>query len=103
MRLASVAVGGAGGFLSGRGTENLLTRITAGLALAFFCTSLGLTMLASSNSSTRSRFDTPSRAAPTAPTTGGETKPAGSGGGGVLDSIKKGEGFRSLPSVPQSQ
>ncbi|MCB1547052.1 MAG: preprotein translocase subunit SecG [Hyphomicrobiaceae bacterium] len=38
--------GGAGGFLTGRGTANLLTRVTAMLAAAFFVTSILLTILA---------------------------------------------------------
>ena len=38
--------GGMGGFLSGRGQANLLTRITAGLAAAFMVTSLALGLLA---------------------------------------------------------
>ena len=38
--------GGGGGFMSGRGTANLLTRITAVLAAAFFATSILLTVLA---------------------------------------------------------
>lgn len=38
--------GGMGGFLSGRGTANLLTRTTAILAAAFMITSMTLTILA---------------------------------------------------------
>jgi preprotein translocase subunit SecG len=38
--------GGMGGFLTGRGTANLLTRTTAILAAGFMVTSLALTMLA---------------------------------------------------------
>ena len=38
--------GGSGGFLTGRGTANLLTRITAMLAAAFFTTSILLSILA---------------------------------------------------------
>ena len=38
--------GGMGGFLTGRGTANLLTRTTAILAAAFMITSLTLTILA---------------------------------------------------------
>ncbi|MGF1631139.1 MAG: preprotein translocase subunit SecG [Kiloniellaceae bacterium] len=38
--------GGMGGFLTGRGTANLLTRTTAILAAAFMLTSLSLTLLA---------------------------------------------------------
>lgn len=37
--------GGGGGFLTGRGQANLLTRITAGLALAFFISSISLSIL----------------------------------------------------------
>jgi preprotein translocase subunit SecG len=38
--------GGGGGFMTGRGAANLLTRMTAILAAAFFATSIVLTMLA---------------------------------------------------------
>jgi len=38
--------GGMGGFLTGRGTANLLTRTTAILAAAFMITSITLTLLA---------------------------------------------------------
>lgn len=38
--------GGGGGFMSGRGAANALTRMTAGLAVAFFATSIVLTIMA---------------------------------------------------------
>lgn len=38
--------GGGGGFLSGRGAANMLTRTTAVLAVAFFATSIALTLIA---------------------------------------------------------
>ena len=65
--------GGGGGFMTGRGAANFLTRATAGLAAAFFSTSLLLTLIAQPTQ--RSILDTPtapigtpSRApAPTAP------------------------------------
>ncbi|WP_340119079.1 preprotein translocase subunit SecG [Pelagibius sp. 7325] len=38
--------GGMGGFLTGRGTANLLTRTTAILAAGFMVTSISLTLLA---------------------------------------------------------
>jgi preprotein translocase subunit SecG len=38
--------GGGGGFMTSRGTANLLTRITGGLAAAFMCTSLSLAVIA---------------------------------------------------------
>jgi preprotein translocase subunit SecG len=46
--------GGMGGFLTGRGTANLLTRTTAILAAAFMVTSVTLTILAGSSSERRS-------------------------------------------------
>ncbi|WP_420404934.1 preprotein translocase subunit SecG [Nisaea sp.] len=41
--------GGMGGFMSARGTANLLTRSTAILATAFFATSILLAILAETN------------------------------------------------------
>lgn len=38
--------GGGGGFMTGRGQANLLTRITAMLALAFFVSSISLSLIA---------------------------------------------------------
>jgi preprotein translocase subunit SecG len=45
---------GGGGFMSGRGTANLLTRATAVLAALFMLSSLGLTILAASATRPRS-------------------------------------------------
>jgi preprotein translocase subunit SecG len=42
--------GGMGGFMTARGTANLLTRATAGLAAAFMVTSLTLAILAGGHS-----------------------------------------------------
>src|SRR5580692_5848475 len=42
-----LGVGGGAGFMSSRGTANLLTRTTAVLAVGFFVTSLFLSWLAS--------------------------------------------------------
>ncbi len=46
--------GGMSGFLTGRGTANLLTRVTAILAAGFMLTSIALTILASAGSESRS-------------------------------------------------
>jgi preprotein translocase subunit SecG len=46
--------GGMGGFLTGRGTANLLTRATAILAAGFMLTSITLTILAGAGSESRS-------------------------------------------------
>ncbi len=52
--------GGGGGFLTGRGTANLLTRATAVLAAVFIVTSLALAKLAGGDRVTRSIIDEPS-------------------------------------------
>ncbi len=49
--------GGMGGFLTGRGTANLLTRATAILAACFMITSITLTILASGANERRSIVD----------------------------------------------
>ncbi len=49
--------GGMGGFLSGRGTANLLTRTTAILAGCFMMTSIALTILSSGSGERRSILD----------------------------------------------
>jgi preprotein translocase subunit SecG len=60
--------GGMGGFLSGRGQANLLTRTTAFLALGFILTSLVLAILASQQAERPSILDQPAAtSAPQAP------------------------------------
>jgi preprotein translocase subunit SecG len=63
--------GGGGGFLTGRGQANLLTRVTAVLAICFITTSLVLAVLASREGEERSILDEPAPAtgapAPAAP------------------------------------
>jgi preprotein translocase subunit SecG len=51
--------GGMAGFMSGRTQASLLTRITAGLALAFFVTSIILAILANQQAQRPSIFDQP--------------------------------------------
>ena len=85
--------GGSGGFLTGRGTANLLTRATAMLAAAFFVTSISLTLLARNTQPAGSVFDgsKPAAGAPAVPGTTvtpvDGTKPA-EGRGGILDKIQ---------------
>lgn len=68
--------GGIGGFLTGRGTANLLTRTTAILAACFFVTSLILTLLASGGEESRSILDQPGaeQGAPLTPDLGSPTE-----------------------------
>ncbi|MEX2009909.1 MAG: preprotein translocase subunit SecG [Dongiaceae bacterium] len=51
--------GGMGGLMSGRGSANLLTRVTAVLAGLFMATSLTLAILATGTGRPRSVFDAP--------------------------------------------
>jgi preprotein translocase subunit SecG len=59
--------GGMSGFMTGRSTHNLLTRTTAGLAAAFFATSIVLAILAGGQRAPRSIIEQPQPAAPSAP------------------------------------
>jgi preprotein translocase subunit SecG len=78
--------GGTGGFLSSRGTANVLTRTTAILAALFFATSLVLSIIAGMDRKPRSILDT---AAPgSAPAAPGAPPPLGGTGGGVLDQLR---------------
>lgn len=96
--------GAGGGFLTGRGTANLLTRITAGLALGFFITSIGLTLLAKQTRAPGSMFDAktgkPVSSAPAAP---GQKEGGDGGGTGLLEKLKAGEGKARVPAIPQSK
>jgi preprotein translocase subunit SecG len=107
----ALGIGGGGGFMTGRGAANFLTRVTAGLAAAFFATSMLLTLLATRTERPPSVFDTPAavpaKSAPAVP--GPEAPPAGQPQpaqpspprGGVLDKLSP--PAPSGPRVPQSQ
>jgi preprotein translocase subunit SecG len=106
-----LGIGSSGGFLSSRGTANVLTRTTAILALTFFATSLLLSVLAGWDRKPRSIIQNtggaPTEQAPGAPVPGGQ----GGGGGGLLDTLRQREqppapatpAPPSGPQVPQSQ
>jgi preprotein translocase subunit SecG len=59
--------GGAGSFMSVRGTANFLTRLTAILAALFMITCLILALLAKPNTAPKSIFDTPAPASTSLP------------------------------------
>jgi preprotein translocase subunit SecG len=89
--------GGGGGFLTGRGTANLLTRATAALAACFFVTSLLLTILSHRAAPTVSPFEKPgepaqsSTPAPPSGATPAEPAPPPASEaprGGILDKLK---------------
>lgn len=89
--------GGGGGLMSSRGTANVLTRATAILAVAFFATSLTLSLIASNEDSPASILDAAPAAISDAPAASGADTDTGAGGGGILDSLRQ----QSQPSGPQ--
>jgi preprotein translocase subunit SecG len=99
-----LGIGSTGGFLSSRGTANVLTRTTAFLAIAFFATSLALSVLAGMDRKPRSilQGSTPSPTQP-APAGGTPTAPLTPSGSGMLDTLRGGGagGEQQQPSGPQ--
>jgi preprotein translocase subunit SecG len=92
-----LGVGGGAGFMSSRGTANLLTRTTAVLAVGFFLTSLALSWLASYDRKPSSIVGGTPASQPAAP---GTPAPPLSQGGGVLDSLKKSDERQASPPAP---
>jgi len=97
-----LGMGGGAGFMSSRGTANLLTRTTAILAGLFFLTSMALAWIAGIDRK-------PSSILGTAPATqsqpGGATPIAPPTSGGVLDTLKKVDEQQAPagPQAPRSQ
>jgi preprotein translocase subunit SecG len=98
-----LGIGGGGGFLTNRGTANVLTRATAILAGVFFATSLILSMLAGMDRKPRSILQ--NTTAPGQPAAPGS--PLAPGGRGTLDQLRGGEpaapAAPSAPAPPRSQ
>jgi preprotein translocase subunit SecG len=91
-----LGIGSTGGFMTSRGTTNVLSRSTAILAACFFATSLLLSVIAGWNRNPGSILRTPG--APVS-TPGAPAAPAP--GGSLLDLGK--EPAPSGPQVPQSK
>ncbi len=100
-----LGMGGGAGFMSSRGTANLLTRTTAFLAAGFFVTSLFLSWLAGYEHKPGSILDT-APASQSQPA-GGATPVAPPASGGLLDSLKQSEQPAAPapagPQAPRSQ
>jgi preprotein translocase subunit SecG len=102
-----LGIGSTGGFMTSRGTANVLTRATAVLAGLFFVTSLVLSILAGVDRKPTSILQG-GQSAPTAP---GAPTPLGGGGGGLLNQLQGGAppaapaapAAPSGPQVPQSK
>ena len=98
-----LGVGGGAGFMSSRGTANLLTRTTAVLAVGFFLTSLFLSWYASYDRKPSSIINPASQSQPAGPAT-----PVSPPTSGILDSLKKSDERQqsppaSGPQAPRSQ
>jgi preprotein translocase subunit SecG len=88
----AIGIGGGGGFMTGRGQANALTRATAILAALFFATSLGLTILARFNQGPEVTFQSVTPIEPA----GGAAK-EGEGKGSLLDQLQRLEDQTSKP------
>jgi preprotein translocase subunit SecG len=103
-----LGIGSTGGFMTSRGTANVLTRATAILAGLFFVTSLMLSILAGINRKPTSILQG-GQSSPTAPAA--PTPLGGGGGGGLLNQLQGGQApaaptapaAPSGPQVPQSK
>src|ERR1700743_3040289 len=89
----ALGVGGGGGFMTGRGQANALTRATAILAGLFFVTSLSLSIIASYNHAPKSIL-------PTSVPAGHSTPAQPVPGGSPLDQLKRLEEERNAATPP---
>jgi preprotein translocase subunit SecG len=98
--------GNAGSLFSARGVGNTLTRTTAVLALIFFITSIGLTLLATRTGG-GSIFDRPGTTQQNQQNQGGPQAPAGDGGSALPQlppaGQQGGSNNNGQPQVPVSQ
>jgi preprotein translocase subunit SecG len=101
-----LGMGGGAGFMSSRGTANLLSRTTAVLALGFFATSFFLNWYANYDRKPNSIIGTPASQSQPA---GAATPVSPPTSGGILDSLKKvdeqqqSQPAPSGPQAPRSQ
>jgi preprotein translocase subunit SecG len=97
-----LGMGNTGGFLTSRGSANVLTRTTAMLAAVFFATSLVLSILAGLDRKPHSILE---GASPTTQPAGpaGSPQPLAPGGRGVLDTLRQQgqqSGQQGQPTAP---
>jgi preprotein translocase subunit SecG len=89
-----LGIGSTGGFLTSRGTGNVLTTTTAVLAAVFFATSLLLSIMAGMERKPHSILQ--GGAPATQPAAPGTPAPLGQGSGGLLDTLRQ----QSQPGQP---
>ena len=95
-----LGIGSTGGFLTSRGTANVLTRTTAILAMGFFATSLLLSVLAGLERKPRTIIG-PGTAPASAPAPEGN-QPLNQGGG-LLDQLRGGAAAPPAPGAPPAE
>src|SRR5262249_1361814 len=97
-----LGMGGGAGFMSSRGTANLLTRATAVLAVGFFATSLLLSWIAGFERKPASIIGNETPASPSQPAPAGSNPVGPPTSGGLLDTLKKADQQqKQAPSAPQ--
>jgi len=93
-----LGIGSTGGFMTSRGTANVLTRTTAILGGGFFLTSLILSILASYDRKPSSII----QGGPSAPVQAPGSAPAPLGGsGGILNQLQQQSAPPAAPAGPQ--
>ena len=89
----ALGIGGGGGFMTGRGQANALSRATAILGALFFATSLIMSIIAGWSRAPRSIIDNAAPASTSQPA--GKTAPAP---GNLLDQLKKMDNSGGAPA-----
>ena len=92
----ALGIGGGGGFMTGRGQANALSRATAILGALFFATSLIMSIIAGWSRAPRSIIDNAAPSSTSAPA----DKTAPGQGGNLLDQLKKMQDERGGASAP---
>lgn len=98
-----LGMGGGGGFLTSRGTSNVLTRSTAILAAVFFGTSLLLSILAGMERRPASILNTNAPSGPSVPLSAPPSIPLGNQRTAPAQSAPPAAPAPAGPQVPQSQ
>ena len=92
----ALGIGGGGGFMTGRGQANALSRATAILGALFFATSLIMSIIAGWSRAPRSIIDNAAPSSTSAPA----DKTAPGQGGNLLDQLKKMQDERGGAPAP---
>jgi len=96
----ALGIGGGGGFLTGRGQANALTKATGILGTIFFLTSLTLTVMANIHRAPRSVLDGAVPTTTSAPAQPGAPAQAPAGSGSLFDQLQQRENAPTTPAAP---